>query len=112
MPYVTTIVHFTMPAENADRFRTFWEGHIRPVVERQPGLLDGVFHRCLDADSPFQFVNVARWQSAEPLATALRISIEEMRGNGVDMFEVFRELGVTISQHNYTEAVRYQGVAA
>ncbi|MCS7483158.1 antibiotic biosynthesis monooxygenase [Umezawaea endophytica] len=108
MGAITTIVHFSMPAQNVERFFAFWQETIRPVVERQPGLLDGVFHRYVDADGPFQFINVARWESAELLAEALRSTAEEIRGNGVEMLDVFSELGVTVSQNNYLEAVRYR----
>ncbi|MBB4688205.1 antibiotic biosynthesis monooxygenase family protein [Amycolatopsis jiangsuensis] len=112
MTPVTTIVHFSMPVQNADRFLAFWQDDIRPAVERQPGLISGTFHRYLDTDSPFQFVNVAHWENAELLAAALHTSVQEMHDNGIDMFEVMRELGVAVSQNNYTEAVRYQGTAA
>ncbi|MFD9701439.1 hypothetical protein [Lentzea sp. NPDC059081] len=109
MSAITTIVHFSMPVQNVERFFAFWQESIRPVVERQPGLLDGIFHRYLDDEGRFQFINVARWESAELLTEALRRTAEEMRDDGIEMLDVLRELGVTVSQNNYLEAVHYSG---
>jgi heme-degrading monooxygenase HmoA len=109
MPAITTIVHFTVPAENADRFLAFWQGVIRDEMKRRPGLVDGVLHRSIDADGPYQFINVARWQSAEALESGLRETAQALRQEGVDLAAVMRDLGVTISQHNYVEESRYVG---
>lgn len=74
---------------------------------RQPGALGGIFHRCINEDSPFQFVNVAHWESPEALANALRGSVEGQKQQGVDIIEVFQSLGVQVSQNNYMEEVKY-----
>jgi len=102
MSPVTTIVHFEVPAENVDRFLAFWQDHIKDSVSRQPGLIDGIFHRGVDPGGPFQFINVARWNSAAQLAAGLQVTSGEL---SID--KVFRELGVKISQNNYAEVVRY-----
>lgn len=101
MTPITTIVHFTVPAENVERFFEFWQDEIKDITGSQPGLIDGVFHRSIDADSPFQFINVAHWRSAEQLTAALDATVDELRRQGIEMREVFAELGVTASQQNY-----------
>jgi Antibiotic biosynthesis monooxygenase len=103
MAPITTIVHFKVPAENVERFFEFWQDQIKDEVGRQPGLVDGAFHRCIDPDGPFQFINVAHWESPELLDTALRQAGEEMP----QIAKVMGELGVEVSQNNYVEAVRY-----
>ena len=107
MAPITTIVHFQVPARNADRFFAFWQDSIRDRMRRQPGLMDGVLHRGTDPDGPFQFVNVARWENAESLTAALQATEEALRREGIEIARVFADLEVTISQHNYAEAVRY-----
>jgi len=104
---ITTIVHFTVPASNVDRFFTFWQDRIRGSVSRQPGLIDGVLHRAIDPDGPFQFINVAHWETAESLTSALRATSEEL-----PIQRVFTELGVQVSQNNYAEAVPYVPTAS
>jgi hypothetical protein len=100
---ITTIVHFEVPADNLETFLSFWKEHIKEEVSKQPGLVDGIFHRRIDRDGQFQFVNVAHWESAEDLAAGLRTASEELP----EINEVFRRLRVKVSQNNYVEAVRY-----
>jgi antibiotic biosynthesis monooxygenase (ABM) superfamily enzyme len=108
MAQITTIVHFRVPAENTDRFLAFWQEQISGKMRQQPGLIDGILHRATDPDVPFQFINVARWESPEMLTAALKAADEALRADGVEMARVLADLGVTISQHNYVEAVRYE----
>ena len=107
MAPITTIVHFQVPTQNIERFFAFWQDTIRDKVRQQPGLIDGIFHRGTDPDGPFQFINVARWDSAEQLEAGLQATEEALRREGVEMAEVFQDLGITASQNNYVEAVRY-----
>jgi heme-degrading monooxygenase HmoA len=107
MAPITTIVHFEVPADNVDRFFAFWQDSVKNKVNKQPGLIDGIFYRGIDADGPFQFINVARWDSAEQLEAGLRATGEELHQEGVEMGKVFQDLGVKVSQNNYVEAVRY-----
>jgi hypothetical protein len=102
MTPITTIVHFEIPAKNVGQFFAFWQDHIKKNVSKQPGLIDGVFHRSIDPDGPFQFINVAHWESAEQLAAGLQAASEDL-----PIAKVFQDLGVTVSQNNYVEAVRY-----
>lgn len=108
MSPITTIVHFQLPAAHAEEFLAFWQTSIKHRVNRQPGLLGGTFHRGIDADGPYQFINVARWESAAQLAAALPAAAKELREEeGVDLRQVFLDLGVTVSQNNYVEEVHY-----
>jgi quinol monooxygenase YgiN len=103
---ITTIVHFSLLKENMDEFLAQWK-KIKDVMLGQPGILDGTFHRSIDDNSPFQFVNVAHWESPEALANALRATAEECKGQGTDLAEVMQRLGVRVSQNNYVEEVTY-----
>lgn len=76
MAPITTIVHFKVPAENVDRFFAFWQDSIKDVTGSQPGLIDGIFQRAIDAEGPCQFINVARWESAEHLQAALETTVK------------------------------------
>ena len=107
MAPITTIVHFEVPAGSVDRFFAFWQDSVKDKVNKQPGLVDGVFYRGIDAGGPFQFINVARWDSAGQLQAGLRAAGEELLREGLDMGQVFQDLGVKVSQNNYAEAVRY-----
>jgi heme-degrading monooxygenase HmoA len=74
---------------------------------KQPGVIDGFFYRCIDDDSPFQFVNVAHWESSEALANPLQASAQEQQKRGVDIVEFMNSLGIKISQNNYVEEMKY-----
>lgn len=106
MAPITTIVHFSMPKENMSEFLEAWE-KTKEIMLRQPGALDGVMHRAIDDDSPFQFVNVARWESPEALAGALKIVAKELKDTGVDFMEEMKRLGARVSQNNYSQEAKY-----
>jgi hypothetical protein len=105
MATITTIVHFSLPKEKIDDLLAIWK-KIRDIMLKQPGALDGIFYRSIDDGSAFQFVNVARWESAEALAKALKRGTEE----GSDLWLLNQELGrlgPRVSQNNYVEEVKY-----
>lgn len=66
---VVLVNSFEVPAGQAEEFIAAWE-KTRDYLEQQPGYLDTVLHQSLRPDAEFQFVNVARWQSAETFAAA------------------------------------------
>lgn len=103
---ITTIVHFEVPTDNIDRFLSFWQ-KTREEMVKQPGIIGGVFHRSIDPDGPFQFINVARWQSAEELESGLQATGEALQRDGIEVAETLKDLGVKVTQNNYTEEVRY-----
>ena len=106
MAAITTIVHFSMPKENMTKFLGVWE-KTKVIMLKRPGALDGVMHRTIDDDSPFQFVNVARWESSEALASALKVVAKEMKDAGIDFMEEMKRLGARVSQNNYAQEVKY-----
>ena len=106
MTPITTIVHFSVPTANIDEFLSSWREY-QEEMNKQPGLIGGVFHRCIDPDGPFQLINVARWESAEALESALQAAGEAMGQKGVDTAAILENLGVRISQNNYVEELRY-----
>jgi len=103
---ITTIVLFELPPENVDEFIAFWRD-IQAFVSQQPGMIDGVGHRATDADGPFQFVNVVRWDSPESLDAALGAVVTEFHNKGTDIGQAFERLGVKQTQSNFTEELRY-----
>ncbi len=102
MAPITTIVHFEIPAANIDEFLSHWRGSIRAPMKKAGGLIGGVLHRSTDPDAPYQFINVAQWQSAETLEAALKTV-----GVVADVPATYKRLGVKVTQNNYTEEVRY-----
>ncbi|OCB15799.1 monooxygenase [Mycolicibacterium porcinum] len=67
---VTLINVFEVPQDELDAFAADW--HTRAeFMSRQPGFRSFRLHRALAPDSKFQLVNVAEWDSAEALQTAL-----------------------------------------
>ena len=68
---VILINSFEVPAADADTFVAAWE-KTRDFLQTQPGYIDTSLHRALASDAEFQFVNVARWASAEEFTAAIR----------------------------------------
>jgi heme oxygenase (mycobilin-producing) len=68
---VVLINSFEVPAADAERFIAAWE-QTRDYLETQPGYIDTSLHQALASDAEFQFVNVARWASAEDFTAAIR----------------------------------------
>ena len=106
MPNITTIVHISVPETNAQEVLANWRT-IEAAMLKQPGVLNGIFYRCVDKDSPYQFVNVAKWESAAALERALGAMREDLKGRGFDVTQVWERLGVRVSQNNYVEEVQY-----
>jgi heme-degrading monooxygenase HmoA len=67
---VILINSFEVPAADADTFVAAWE-KTRDFLQTQPGYIDTSLHRALASDAEFQFVNVARWASAEEFTAAI-----------------------------------------
>lgn len=66
---VVLINAFEVPAAEAEQFIAAWE-KTRDYLQTQPGYLDTALHQAVAPDAEFQFVNVARWESAETLLAA------------------------------------------
>ena len=68
---VTLINIFEVPAGDEDEFIAAWE-KTRDYLQTQPGYIDTALHQAVVPDAEFQFVNVARWRSAEEFTAATR----------------------------------------
>jgi heme-degrading monooxygenase HmoA len=68
---VILINAFEVPAGEADRFIAAWL-KTRDYLRSQPGYVDAVLHQTLAPDAEFQFVNVARWRTADDFVTAMQ----------------------------------------
>jgi len=67
---LTLINAFEVPADEADRFIAAWE-KARDYLATQPGYVDTALHQAVGPEAEFQFVNIARWRSAEDFAAAI-----------------------------------------
>ena len=68
---VTLINAFEVPAEDAENFIAAWE-KTRDYLQTQPGYVDTALHQAAAPDAEFQFVNIARWQTADDFTAAMR----------------------------------------
>jgi heme-degrading monooxygenase HmoA len=66
---VVLINAFEVPREEAERFIAAWEKS-RDYLASQPGYVDTALHQAVTPGADFQFVNIARWQSAEDFQAA------------------------------------------
>jgi heme-degrading monooxygenase HmoA len=60
---------FEVPAGEAEQFIAAWE-KTRDYLASQPGYIDTALHQAVVPDADFQFVNVARWRTAEEFLAA------------------------------------------
>jgi heme oxygenase (mycobilin-producing) len=67
---LTLINAFEVPAGEADKFIAAWE-KARDYLATQPGYIDTALHQAVGPEAEFQFVNIARWRSAEDFAAAI-----------------------------------------
>jgi heme-degrading monooxygenase HmoA len=66
---VILINAFEVPGDEAERFIAAWEKS-RDYLRSQPGYVDTALHQAVTPGADFQFVNIARWQTAEAFMTA------------------------------------------
>lgn len=66
---VTLINAFEVPALDAETFLAAWE-KARDYLQSQPGYMDTVLHQAITPEAEFQFVNIARWRTAEEFMAA------------------------------------------
>lgn len=67
---VTFINVFEVPPDQLDEFFADWTKRAE-FMSRQPGFRSYRLHRALSGESRFQLINVAEWDSAEALQTAV-----------------------------------------
>jgi heme-degrading monooxygenase HmoA len=68
---VVLINSFEVPEAEAETFITAWQ-QARDYLQAQPGYVDTALHQALTPGADFQFVNVARWRTAEDFMTAIQ----------------------------------------
>jgi heme-degrading monooxygenase HmoA len=68
---LTLINAFEVPSDEADRFIAAWE-KTRDYLATQPGYVDTALHQAFSPDVDFQFVNIARWRTAEEFTAAIQ----------------------------------------
>lgn len=66
---VTLINIFEVPVGAEHNFVEWWNKSSE-VLMKEPGFIDAKLHRSLKAGSPFQFINIAHWETAEALDLA------------------------------------------
>jgi len=66
---VVLINAFEVPGDQAEQFIAAWE-KTQHYLRSQPGYIDTTLHQALAPDADFQFVNVARWETAEAFLAA------------------------------------------
>jgi heme-degrading monooxygenase HmoA len=60
---------FDVPAADAEAFVAEWE-KASDYLQSQPGYVDRALHQAVAPDTEFQFVNIARWRTAEDFRAA------------------------------------------
>jgi heme-degrading monooxygenase HmoA len=68
---VTLINSFEVPGPDAGDFIVAWE-KTRDYLQAQPGYISTALHQAVAPNAEFQFVNIARWQTAEDFMSAIQ----------------------------------------
>jgi heme-degrading monooxygenase HmoA len=68
--YVTLINPFEVPTGNEDQFVERWQQAANYLRQRE-GFISTQLHQSLDPAAAFQFINVAKWESAEHFQQAM-----------------------------------------
>jgi heme-degrading monooxygenase HmoA len=66
---VVLINAFEVPAADAEAFLAAWE-KASDYLQSQPGYVDRALHQAVAPNAEFQFVNIARWRTAEDFRAA------------------------------------------
>jgi len=66
---VVLINAFEVPPGDAENFIAAWE-KTRDYLQTQPGYVDTALHQAARPDAEFQFVNIARWRTADDFMAA------------------------------------------
>jgi len=68
---VILINAFEVPAGDAENFIAAWE-KTRDYLQTQPGYVNTALHQAARPDAEFQFVNIARWRTADDFMAAIQ----------------------------------------
>jgi heme-degrading monooxygenase HmoA len=69
MEPVTFINCFEVPSGREDEFFALW-GEVNQYMRAQPGYISHRFHRAIQSEARFAFVNVVLWETPEAWAKA------------------------------------------
>lgn len=75
---VTLINVFSVPKGKEEEFVKWWQD-VKASITAQPGFISGKFHRSIKAESRFNFINVALWESEEVYWRAYEKSVTPMK---------------------------------
>jgi heme oxygenase (mycobilin-producing) len=75
---VTLINVFSVPKSKDDEFVKWWQD-VKATITKQPGFLNGKFHRSIKPDSQFNFINVAMWENEDVYWKAYEKSVTPMK---------------------------------
>jgi heme-degrading monooxygenase HmoA len=62
---------FEVPEADAETFIAAWQ-QARDYLATQPGYVDTALHQAVTPGADFQFVNIARWQTAADFMSAIQ----------------------------------------
>ena len=62
---------FEVPEADAETFIAAWQ-QARDYLATQPGYVDTALHQAVTPGADFQFVNIARWRTAEDFMSAIQ----------------------------------------
>ena len=68
---VILINAFEVSPGDAENFIAAWE-KTRDYLQTQPGYVDTALHQAAAPNAEFQFVNIARWQTADDFMAAMQ----------------------------------------
>jgi heme-degrading monooxygenase HmoA len=85
---VTLINVFSVPKGKEAEFVQWWQD-VKASITTQPGFISGKFHRSLNPDGKFNFINMALWDNEEVYWKAYEKSVTPMKAKlgqlGVEM---------------------------
>ncbi len=96
---VTLINVFSVHAAKEAEFVQWWQD-VKEHITKQPGFISGKFHKSLQPESRFNYINVAMWENETLYWKAYERSVTPMK-------EKLRELGVEMTPALYRVAFEY-----
>ncbi|HNV26972.1 MAG: hypothetical protein K1Y02_26360 [Candidatus Hydrogenedentes bacterium] len=96
---VTLRYVFSIPTAKEGEF-TKWLHEEKASLNEQPGLIGGKVYKSIQADSKFNFINVAIWESEEQYRQAYEKHVPRAKARLV-------ELGAEITRGSYQVALEY-----
>ena len=96
---VTLINVFSVPIAKKEEFVKWW-ADIKDHITKEPGFISGKFHKSIQSDRKFNYINVAIWQNDDLYWKAYEKSVSPMKIK-------LGELGVEMTPALYRVAFEY-----